>query len=161
MVDPGFAWLVGSALAESGLRPEQLHIEITETMAMTDVGAVIETIEALRDLGVSLSLDDFGTGYSSLSFLRRLPATALKIDRSFIDGLVDAEDPHDHQIVTGVVGIARALGLFIVAEGVESRDQAEELRRLGCHFGQGFLWSPAVPERELHAVVERIEAGGA
>ena len=107
---------------------------------------------------MSLSLDDFGTGYSSLSFLRRLPASVLKIDRSFVDGLVDGEDSHDHQIVTGVVGIARALGLFIVAEGVETREQADELRRLGAHFGQGYLWSPAVPEGELLAVVDRLES---
>jgi EAL domain-containing protein (putative c-di-GMP-specific phosphodiesterase class I) len=158
MVDPELVWVVGRALADSGLAPEQLHIEITETTAMTDVVAVVETIEALRDIGVSLSLDDFGTGYSSLSFLRRLPAAALKIDRSFVDGLGDGEGSHDHQIVTGVIGIARALGLFIVAEGVETHEQAAELRRLGCHFGQGYLWSPAVPESQLRSVVERIEA---
>jgi diguanylate cyclase (GGDEF)-like protein/PAS domain S-box-containing protein len=159
LVDPRFATLVGEVLATAGLPARQLHIEITETTAMTDVGEAERTIEALRQLGASLSLDDFGTGYSSLSLLRRLPASALKIDRSFVDGLDDVADgDHDRQIVSGVVGIARALGLFVVAEGVETEAQADELRRLGCHFGQGFLWSPAVPDVELADVVRRIES---
>jgi len=102
-----------------------------------------------------LSLDDFGTGYSSLSLLKRLPVGALKVDRSFVSGL--GQSPEDDQIVTGVIGLALALGFIVVAEGVETVEQADALRRLGCHYGQGYLWAPAVPADDLLATIASFE----
>jgi diguanylate cyclase (GGDEF)-like protein len=117
--------LVASALAESGLEPGALWLEITETAVMDDVDATIRTLAALRGLGVHLAIDDFGTGYSSLSYLKRFPVDVLKIDRSFVDGMVT--DAEDTAIVTAVVRLAQALGKGVVAEGIETRGQLEGL----------------------------------
>lgn len=155
LMDPGFPALVAGALADSGLDADQLTFEITETAAMREMGVVLETLVRLRDLGVDLSLDDFGTGYSSLSLLKRLPVEALKIDRSFVTGL--GQSDNDDRIVTGVVSLGLVLGFRVVAEGVETREQAAVLRDLGCQFGQGYLWSPAVPAADLLATIAGIE----
>jgi len=103
---------------------------------------------------VLLSLDDFGTGYSSLSFLKRLPVRGLKIDRSFVNGI--GADSNDDRIVAGVLGMARALNLYTVAEGIETHAQAERLTDLGCQFGQGYLWSPAVAADQILPTIESI-----
>ena len=113
----------------------------------------MSNLQRLNQLGTRLSLDDFGTGYSSLSHLRRLPISALKIDRSFIDGLATEKD--DSAIVSGVIGMARGLDLGIVAEGVETPAQAEALRALSCDFVQGYLFARPMPAA---AVTELIEA---
>ncbi len=156
LMDPTFPALVHDTLMEYGLPADQLSIEITETAALRDFDAALATLEALQQQGILLSLDDFGTGYSSLSFLKRLPVSALKIDRSFVMGL--GGDEADDRIVTGVVHLGLALGFHLVAEGVETTAQAEQLRRLGCQYGQGFLWSPAVPADDLFATIDRIES---
>ena len=135
--DPDIVSIVAEALAEAEISPMALSLEITESVLMEEVEATAETLRALKDLGVCLSIDDFGTGYSSLSYLKRFPVDALKIDRSFVDGLgVDAED---HAIVDAVVSLAHALGLQVVGEGVETQAQLQELRRLGCDAAQGYL----------------------
>ena len=156
LMDQTFPDQVTAALEAAGLTPDQLSIEITETAALRDLAGASRTLAALRDKGVQLSLDDFGTGYSSLSLLKRLPVTALKIDQSFVSGLGGSVD--DEQIVTGVVQLALALGFEVIGEGVETPDQAERLRQLGCQLAQGFLWSKAVPADDLLETIRHIES---
>jgi diguanylate cyclase (GGDEF)-like protein/PAS domain S-box-containing protein len=131
--------VVEDALASAGLPPELLELEITESTAMEDVGATVKTLLDLRAIGVGVAMDDFGTGHSSLSYLKRLPITALKIDRSFLQEV--PENPADNSIVSSVVRLAQGLGLRTVAEGVERVEQVEFLRRAGCEEGQGYLFS--------------------
>ncbi len=138
------------ALDEAHLPPEKLCLEITETALMQDPVSALRVLTDLRTLGVSLAVDDFGTGYSSLAYLKRFPVDVLKIDRSFVDGLGD--DPEDTAIVTAIVGMAGALGLALVAEGVETKPQLAELVRLGCQRAQGYLFSRPVPVEEFLAI---------
>ena len=138
---------VRAALAEHGVAPHRLCIEITESAVLDEVDTAIATLNALRDIGVRLAIDDFGTGYSSLSYLRRLPVDIVKIDRSFTAEL--GEEGANITIVAGIVGLAQGLGLEVVAEGVETARQLSILRELGCTYGQGFLFSAAVTLDEL------------
>jgi diguanylate cyclase (GGDEF)-like protein/PAS domain S-box-containing protein len=137
---------VAEILTRTGLDPVNLRLEITESVLVEESVRATETLQALSELGVRLVLDDFGTGYSSLAYLNRFPFDALKIDRSFIDGLgVERERT---AIVEAVLGMARALSLDAIAEGVESEAQVAELRRLGCDYAQGHLFSrPLAPEK--------------
>lgn len=144
---PGLVGQVRAALDASGLAPGQLVLEITETATVGDIEAAIRRLRELKELGLQLSLDDFGTGYSPLSYLRRFPVDYLKIDKSFVHGLVRSEE--DQAIVRGVIDMAHALGLLAVAEGVEEQAQRELLRGLGCDLGQGYLWLRPVPLQEL------------
>jgi diguanylate cyclase (GGDEF)-like protein/PAS domain S-box-containing protein len=146
---------VADVLAESGLAPNTLGLEITESVLMegSDWPAAAED---LRRLGTTLLLDDFGTGYSSLSYLKRLSLDVVKIDRSFIDGL--GSDPDDSAIVAAIVSLARTLGLTVVGEGVETEQQLTELRRLGCEVVQGFLLSSPLPAAGLERLLRRSEA---
>ncbi|CAN5557862.1 hypothetical protein BH10ACT1_BH10ACT1_04460 [soil metagenome] len=157
LTDAGFADLVDSILTATGLAPERLTLEITETSALRDLDAAMTCLRHLDRRGVTLSVDDFGTGYSSLVLLSHLPIGAIKIDRSFVDGL------HEHertaQIVAATVALGTALGFHVVAEGIERRTQVVALAGMGCGFGQGFYWSPAVPAEELHSVIDQIELG--
>ena len=130
---------VAAALEETGLPPDALWLEITESVVMDGVEKTVETLAALKALGVHLSIDDFGTGYSSLSYLKRFPIDVLKIDRSFVDGF--GTDPEDEAIVTAVVRLAQALGLETVAEGIENPRQLVGLSELGCDAGQGYFFS--------------------
>jgi diguanylate cyclase (GGDEF)-like protein len=133
---PSFVGTVRAVLADTGLEPDALWLEITETSIMTDAEAVRATLETLRDLGVHLAIDDFGTGYSSLAYLRRFPVDALKIDGSFVAGL--GRDREDDAIVSMIIGLARTLDLVAIAEGVETSAQLEHLWRLGCTAAQGY-----------------------
>ena len=136
---------VARALDSSGLPADLLWLEITESALMRDTTSTITILRDLRRLGVHLSIDDFGTGYSSLSYLKRFPVEALKIDRSFTDGL--GTEPEDTAIVTAVIGLAHALNLRAVAEGVETPAQLEHLRALGCDSAQGYLFGrPTSPD---------------
>jgi diguanylate cyclase (GGDEF)-like protein/PAS domain S-box-containing protein len=136
--------LVAEVLRESGLDPGRLDLEITEGILMGDVAAVGQQLRALRALGVGLSLDDFGTGYSSLSYIRSFPLDRLKIDRSFTRGI---DEPGDLAIVRTIIELGRALGLVIVAEGVETAEQLEVLRAEGCDEVQGnYFAAPLPPE---------------
>ena len=135
--NPDIVATVDEALAQACLPADALTLEITESVLMEEVEATAQTLRALKKLGVGLSIDDFGTGYSSLSYLKRFPVDVLKIDRSFVDGL--GTDTDDHAIVSAVVSLAHALGLSVVAEGVETARQLHELRRLGCDSAQGYL----------------------
>jgi len=113
-----------------------LELEILETTAIKDFDAVASFIRACKALGVPVKIDDFGTGYSSLTYLRRLPVTALKLDQSFVRGMLD--DPEDRAIVKGILVMAHGLGLQAIAEGVESNAHGDALMQLGCMFGQGY-----------------------
>jgi predicted signal transduction protein with EAL and GGDEF domain len=133
---PTFIPTVASALAQTGLDPEALWLEITETSVLADIETATVTFDALRDLGVHLALDDFGTGYSSLAYLRQFPVQVIKIDRSFVSGL--GHNQEDSAIVEMIVNLAKTFNLLVIAEGVETRAQLEELRRLGCTTCQGY-----------------------
>ena len=146
-----------SALAQSGLAPQRLELEITESALLADTAATAATLRALRRFGVRIALDDFGTGYSSLSHLRGFPFDKIKIDRSFVKDL--AERPDCTAIVTAISSLARSLGIATTAEGVETAAQLDFLRAQGCTQAQGFLFSPARPSADLAALLGRINAG--
>jgi EAL domain-containing protein (putative c-di-GMP-specific phosphodiesterase class I) len=150
-----------SALGESGIAPSDLALEITESILMAETETSLRIIARLHELGVGIAIDDFGTGYSSLSYLKRLRPTQLKIDRSFVR---DADtDPDSRAIVKGVIGLANALGLEIVAEGVETLEQQAFLRDAGCHTLQGYLIARplAVDVLESWLNSERATSGAA
>lgn len=148
---PSFASVVAAVADGSALRRGSLWLEITESLALDDLASASERLGRLSRLGARLSLDDFGTGYSSLSYLRRLPVDAVKLDRSFVAGI--GVDPEDTAIVSAVVELAAALGKESVAEGVETAEQCELLRALGCGYGQGYLFSRPVPAEELRPML--------
>jgi EAL domain-containing protein (putative c-di-GMP-specific phosphodiesterase class I) len=131
--------------------PDSVWLAITESTLMRDAESAIGTLRALRALGVHLSVDDFGTGYSSLSYLKRFPVEALKVDRSFVDGL--GRESGDSAIVTAVITLAHALGLRAVAEGVETDIQLRELHVLGCDMAQGYLISHPKPASQLEHLI--------
>lgn len=139
---PDLVEQVQIALSSSGLAAHRLCLEITETAVVDDMAKATETLRQLKSLGIKVALDDFGVGYSSLSYLRRLPVDVLKLDKSFIDPL--GESSEDSAVVMAVINLARALGLMVVAEGVESELQRRELRALGCTMAQGYLFSKPV-----------------
>ncbi len=145
---PDFVGQVRDALDASGADPSRLRLELTESSMMDAMEDAIAKMVALRRLGVRFSLDDFGTGHSSLAYLKRLPLDALKIDRSFIDGL--PHDTNDTAIVRTIIALARSLELDLVAEGVESDEQLDFLSSLGCHTYQGYLIDRPVPIPEFN-----------
>ena len=117
---------------------------------MSDADAALGVLHALKDLGVRLAIDDFGTGYSSLVYLKRFPVDELKVDRSFVDGL--GRDTEDTAIVTAIVQLAGAVGVQVVAEGVETDEQRDALLALGCRLAQGYLFAPPLPASQLRPV---------
>ncbi|MGY3234245.1 MULTISPECIES: putative bifunctional diguanylate cyclase/phosphodiesterase [unclassified Bradyrhizobium] len=139
--------VVVSALAQSGLSPKRLELEITESVFLAETDANLAILHRLRDLGVSISMDDFGTGYSSLSYLRSFPFDKIKIDRSFVKDL--ARRPDCGAIVRAISGLGRSLNITTTAEGVETEDQLDWLRAEGCNEVQGFLFSAARPAAEI------------
>ncbi|MET0865085.1 MAG: EAL domain-containing protein [Nakamurella sp.] len=153
IVSPGVVETVAKALAHSGVHPDTVCLEITESVFMNDADFFGETLLRLRALGVRLSIDDFGTGYSSLSYLKRFPVDAVKVDKAFIDGL--GADPHDTALVSAIVAMADALGLVVTAEGVESPEQLSILRKLQCHRGQGYFLAKPLPAAEMDELVIR------
>jgi len=144
--------VVAEALMVSGLPPARLEIEITEAVLMQNTEATIATLHRLRDLGVHVTMDDFGTGYSSLSYLRSFPFEKIKIDRSFIMDLSEGEE--SSAIVRAVAGLAQSLRKTSTAEGVETEQQMQQVRSLGCTEMQGFLFSPPVRAAEVAALFE-------
>ncbi|WP_153773790.1 bifunctional diguanylate cyclase/phosphodiesterase [Pseudomonas sp. MNR3A] len=148
---------VARALADNGLPANRLTLEITETTAMRDADASLTVLQRLSDMGVDLSIDDFGTGYSSLMYLKRLPANELKIDRGFVRDL--EHDSDDAAIVSAIVALGQALGLRIVAEGVETDRQQDFLTRLGCDSLQGYLLGQPVPAEQFMQGLKQGEEG--
>jgi EAL domain-containing protein (putative c-di-GMP-specific phosphodiesterase class I) len=145
--DPDFVAQVWQALTETGAPPQQLKIELTESLLLHDVEDSIAKMQSLRQRGVGFSLDDFGTGYSSLSYLKRLPLDQLKIDQSFVRDVLT--DPNDAAIACTIVALAQSLGLDVVAEGVETQGQREFLLRNGCQQFQGYLFGRPGPAELL------------
>ncbi len=152
VAQPDLTSVVGRVLRTTGIDPSSLCLEITETVLLEESELLGDTLRALRATGVRLVLDDFGTGYSSLGYLNRLPLDALKVDRSFVDGL--GVEPRDSAIVKAVVGMAQALSLTVIAEGVEAPTQLAELRTLGCDLAQGYLFARPLPAEELGTMLE-------
>ncbi|MGE5408110.1 MAG: putative bifunctional diguanylate cyclase/phosphodiesterase, partial [Syntrophothermus sp.] len=148
---------VAEILARTGLDPVHLRLEITESALVDESANAVASLEALNEIGVRLVLDDFGTGYSSLAYLNRFPFHALKIDRSFVDGL--GIEQERTAIVEAIIGMARALSLDVIAEGVENEAQLAELRRLGCDSAQGHLFHRALPDSEVSLLLGRGELG--
>ena len=140
--------VVIGALAASGLRPDRLELEITETVLLADTEATLAVLHQLRALGVRIAMDDFGTGYSSLSYLQTFPFDRIKIDRSFVKGV--AEDVGSLNIVRAVSALAKGIGMSTTAEGVETQEQLEAVRAEGCTEMQGFLFSRALPAHDAN-----------
>ncbi len=142
LTDPNYADSLGDELASAGLAPEQLSLELTESALIDGNPTTERSLEQLRDLGVRIGLDDFGTGFSSLAYLKRFPISFLKIDRSFVDGL--GTDENDSAIVRATIALAHGLNLRVVAEGVETNEQLEQLAALNCDLVQGYLFSKPI-----------------
>ena len=152
--EPGLVELVGFVLSATGLDPQLLKLEITESAVMADAARAVDTLKQLKELGVGLAIDDFGTGYSSLNYLRRFQVDALKIDRAFVSGL--GSDGGDRAIVEAVVGLAHTLGLEVVAEGIETTEQVLQLRAMGCEQGQGFHFGRPQSASSIEALLEKV-----
>jgi EAL domain-containing protein (putative c-di-GMP-specific phosphodiesterase class I) len=144
---PGLVDHVEALLLESGASSRQLGLEMTESSLIPNLETAAEVLEGLRGLGVSLLMDDFGTGYSSLNHLHRFPFDVLKIDRSFVSRMTEGEQAL--QIVRTIVELARVLGMNVVAEGIETREQDRLLRQMGCRYGQGFMFARPMPAEEV------------
>ncbi|HEX5324924.1 MAG TPA: EAL domain-containing protein [Capsulimonadaceae bacterium] len=150
----GLVDMVEEVLKETGLDPQWLNLELTESTIIRNHEYASQTLRQLKELGITIAIDDFGTGYSSLSYLCRFPLDALKVDRSFITSLNDSAK--DQAVVKGLIDLAHDLDLDVVAEGVETDAQEASLRSLGCNIIQGFLFSPPVPSSELDTLMERV-----
>ncbi|MGI5482625.1 putative bifunctional diguanylate cyclase/phosphodiesterase [Streptomyces lavendofoliae] len=146
---------VAEILAETGLAPHLLQLELTESAVMGSAGRPLQALQALSDMGVRIAIDDFGTGYSNLAYLSRLPVSVLKLDGSFVRGFQDEEHPNpaDEVIVEALVQLAHRLGLTVTAECVETSGQAARLRRIGCDTGQGWLYSRAVTAERIAELI--------
>src|SRR3954465_12604732 len=143
LAEDGFSELVAEALAESGLAPERLELEITESTALFAAEATLHSVAVVTDAGVTLALDDFGTGYSAITALHRLPIHTVKIDRSFVADVV--HEPATAALVQGLLQLGRGMGLQVIAEGIEDLDQAEWLRAHGCAMAQGYAFGRPAP----------------
>ena len=155
--EPDFVANVARILKETGLPSSCLKIEITESVVMDSPESAIPLMRQLKELGVGLKLDDFGTGYSSFSYLHKLPFDTLKIDRSFVAAM--DQDSERYEIVRAIIMLAKNLGLEVVAEGVETKEQADALKQLGCELGQGYAFSAPVPaEMAERMIVDGISA---
>jgi diguanylate cyclase (GGDEF)-like protein len=154
LLNPDFVQNVLSTVERTGANPQNLKLELTESMFVEDLEDVVTKMRVLKSHGLRFSLDDFGMGYSSLAYLRRLPLDQLKIDQEFVrDILVDASSS---AIAQSIISLSRAMGLSVIAEGVETEEQREFLARLGCHSFQGFLFSAALPVEEFQVLLSRV-----
>jgi EAL domain-containing protein (putative c-di-GMP-specific phosphodiesterase class I) len=149
LLDPDLTSTVRGLLAAYRLPPDMLSLEITESSVMADVPRTLPVLQELADDGLSLAVDDFGTGYSSLAYLRQLPVKEVKIDKSFVREMGTEES--DAAIVSTIIGLARQLGLAVVAEGVEDEGSRDRLIELGCDVAQGYLFSRPLPVDRLNA----------
>jgi len=145
--------MIQTALAEAGLGPSRLELEITESLLLADSEQVLETLHRLRGLGIRIALDDFGTGYSSLSYLRSFPFDKIKIDRSFMRDLSRKGD--SLAIIKAIIGLGHSLGMSLTAEGVETEEQLTAVREQGCNEVQGFLFSPPIPASAVEVLLQK------
>ena len=151
LAEPGFYEAMRKYVTGVPIEASSFHLEITETALMAEVESTVATLERLRSLDMPLHIDDFGTGYSSLSYLCRLPVDALKIDRSFVDAMDRSAE--DHEVVKTVIGLAHALQMEVVAEGVETEEQLDQLRELGCDLVQGYLLHRPMPPQDVEKLL--------
>jgi len=153
----GRAWLAGlvdqvtTAIHDSGIAPHKLKLELTESLLAEGIEVTVAKMASLKAMGVTLSLDDFGMGYSSLSYLKRFPFDALKIDREFVRDV--ASDPDDRALVTAAIRMGKGLGLSVVAEGVETEQQLEQLRKMHCAYAQGYHLSRPVEAPQFETLI--------
>lgn len=145
---------IAEIIHRSGVDLTQVKLEITETLMVENPTHAAEALKKLKALGLSLAIDDFGTGYSSLSYLHMFPLDTLKIDRAFVNSMDDSES--SRRIVHSIVGLASALEMNIVAEGIETETQADALKALACHYGQGYFFAKPQPAQ---SILELIRAG--
>jgi EAL domain-containing protein (putative c-di-GMP-specific phosphodiesterase class I) len=150
----GFIEMVFRVLKEYDLAAEWLELEITERFVIQSAEHARNMFKVLRQAGISLAIDDFGQGYSSLSYLRKFPFSKLKMDRVFIKNVVS--DPHDEALATAIIAMGSSLGMEVVAEGIEGREQLDLLRRLGCPLGQGFYLTLPMGGKETAEFLQRI-----
>jgi EAL domain-containing protein (putative c-di-GMP-specific phosphodiesterase class I) len=143
---------IDTALVDSGLAPELLQLEITESTVMLNIGRAVEVLDAIQSRGVRLAIDDFGMSYSSMSLMKRFPIDTIKIDRSFMQGL--PQGTQDKGMAASIIGLGRALGLTVVAEGVETEDQETFVREHACDELQGSMFSRAVSPAAVAALLE-------
>ena len=155
--EPNWAERVARILAETGLSPAYLDLELTESAIMKNDQTTLENVTALSEMGVGLTLDDFGTGFSSISYLNRFPINRIKIDSFFVKQLADGSD-HAASLVVAIIAMARCMDLEVVGEGVETEEQVDFLREHRCHELQGFLLSPPVSADELLGFLEEEKA---
>ena len=137
---------------EYGISPEEIELEFTETVLMNDASGVIKKLELLRQYGIQTAIDDFGTGYSAFSYLRSLPVQTIKIDKSFIDSML--QDENGNIIVECIVDMVNRLGYDTIAQGVEQQEQLEYLRDIGCEYIQGYLLGRPMREKQLEELLE-------
>jgi EAL domain-containing protein (putative c-di-GMP-specific phosphodiesterase class I) len=156
---PEFIDEVVSAVKRSGIRPDRLKLELTESLLADNLEATIAKMRNLKDMGVRLSVDDFGIGYSSLSYLKRLPIDELKIDRAFVKDILT--DGNDAAIAGTIIGLCRNLGLEVIAEGVETEEQRAFLARQGCQRYQGYLFCKPLPVEQIEAFMNASAARAA
>jgi EAL domain-containing protein (putative c-di-GMP-specific phosphodiesterase class I) len=151
--DDGLIDVIGEVLRSTGLEPSSLILEVTESVLMRDTQSTMEVLRAIKQLDVQIAVDDFGTGYSSLSYLKHFPVDVIKIDKSFIDGIENGTE--DAKLVRAIIQLGESLGLKTVAEGIETRVQLEELRRLGCKEGQGFYVARPLDQKMMDLVLDK------
>ncbi len=151
--EPDLVEQIMQIVKETNIRPECLKLEITESAVMENAEIAIRMLRQFRELGINISVDDFGTGHSSLSYLHRFPINTLKIDRSFVNSMED--EIENGEIVRTIIALAKSLNLDVIAEGIETTRQLEQLKILDCEYGQGFLFSRPVPEREIEQILAK------
>jgi EAL domain-containing protein (putative c-di-GMP-specific phosphodiesterase class I) len=154
-VHPDLAADIAAVLESTSLPPSSLNLEITESAVIENPDAVIAVLDRLKALGVRVSIDDFGTGHSSLSYLHRFPIDALKIDRSFVSAMTVGQS----SIIQAIIALGQALGLEVVAEGIETPDQLSQLHQLSCDNGQGYLFAPALRTSQAEALFTQLVNG--
>ena len=151
--DDGLIGVISEVLEATGLEPSSLILEVTESVLMRDTQSTMEVLRDIKRLDVQIVVDDFGTGYSSLSYLKHFPVDVIKIDKSFVDGIENGSE--DAKLVRAIIQLGESLGLKTVAEGIETRAQLEELRRLGCKEGQGFYVARPLDQKMMDLVLDK------
>jgi len=151
LADPDIVGDVCSALATSGLRPQQLQLEVTETAMVQDIDQASATLGALKSIGVGVAIDDFGTGFSSLSYLRQLPIDVLKIAKPIIDSICESRE--DAAFVRGIVELGHVVGMKVIAEGVERAEQYAHLVEMGCDYVQGYYYASSMEPGEVAGIL--------
>ena len=156
LVGSDFADLVKRLTAEVGIEPRWLRFEITESALLQNVSQVVGTLNQLREIGSQILIDDFGTGYSGLSYLTKLPVDTVKIDRSFVTSMM--KGAKDEAVISSIIDMAAKLGLVTIAEGIETREQALLLKRLGCNFAQGYFFSRPLSARRCRRLLQKMHS---